>query len=106
MAGRRATRVQALRRIPVAFQGTNLSFTADLVDISRTGMLVRCTYDLPTGTIGRIAITLDAGTFRSVITVRRRVEPNGLAFEFTQMTQRDRHLLNRVLLLARSPLTS
>ncbi len=89
----------------VGFQGTDVSFSADLVNISRTGMLVRCANDLPAGTMGRIAISLDAGTFRSVVTVRRRVESVGLAFEVTQMSQRDRHLLQRVILLAQHPLS-
>ncbi len=103
MAGRRAKRVQVLRRIPVGFQGGDVSFTADLVDISRSGLLVRCSYHLPAGTIGRVGISLGVEMFRSVVTVRRRVEPIGLAFEFTQMTQRDRHLLHRVILLAQHP---
>jgi hypothetical protein len=98
MAGRRAKRVPASQPVPVGILGGDIYFTAQLVDISRTGLLVRCTQDLPEGTIGRIGIPLGVDTLRILVVVRRRVPDIGLAFEFLQMTHRDRGLLHRLIM--------
>ncbi|MBZ5562283.1 MAG: PilZ domain-containing protein [Acidobacteriia bacterium] len=106
MAGRKAKRVQAVQSIPVGILGGDTYFTAQLVDISRTGMLVRCAEDLPVGTVGRIGIPMAAETLRIVAVVRRRIDGIGLAFEFVQMTHRDRAHLHRLILRLEQMLTA
>ena len=106
MAGRKAKRVQAVQIVPVGIQGGDTYFTAQLVDISRSGLLVRCTEDLPAGTMGRIGIPMGAETLRIVAIVRRRVPGIGLAFEFVQMTYRDRALLHRLIMRLELALTT
>ena len=98
MAGRRAKRHRVRRHILVGFLGAGTRFTGDLVDLSRTGMLVRTPTELEPGAVGRAGIALKSETLRSVVTVRRRVPQVGLAFEFTQMNQHDRELLHSLLL--------
>ncbi len=92
--------------IPVGIQGGDIYFTAQLVDISRTGLLVRCAENLPVGTVGRIGIPMAAETLRIVAAVRRRIEGIGLAFEFVQMTHRDRALLHRLIMRLEQMLTT
>lgn len=98
MAGRRAKRLRSTQEITVAFQGPTDTFSAELVDISRTGILLRCPQDLELGSMGRIAISLGPETFRSVAAVRRRNPSVGLALEFIQMSPHDRDVLHRLLL--------
>ncbi len=106
MAGRKTKRVQAVQSIPVGILGGDTYFTAQLVDISRTGLLVRCAEDLPVGTVGRIGIPLGAETLRIVAVVRRRIAGIGLAFQFVQMSHRNRALLHRLLMRLEQMLTS
>ena len=106
MAGREAKRVQAVQSIPIGILGGDTYFTAQLVDISSTGMLVRCAEDIPTGTVGGIGNSMAAETPRDVGVVRRRIDGIGLALEFVQMTHRDRALLNRLILPLEQMLTT
>jgi hypothetical protein len=97
MAGRRAKRLRASHHVPVGFVGPSASFTGDLVDLSKTGLLVRCSQSLEPGAPGRIGIPMGQETMRAMVAVRRHVPPIGLAFEFIQMSLRDRELLRRLL---------
>ena len=99
MAGRRAKRFSPNRIISVGFQGIDLRFTGQLVDLSTTGVLVRCRHELKPGTMGKLAIQAGHDTVRVVGIVRRWVEGVGVAFEFSNMTPRDRELLHRVIVL-------
>jgi len=106
MAGRRAKRLRATQRVAVAFLGTTGSLAGELVDLSTTGLLIRCSQNLEPGTLGRLGIPLGQETIRIVAAVRRQVPSLGLAFEFVQMGSHDRELLHRLIMrlqtLARS----
>ena len=104
MAGRRAKRFKVPFTIPIAFLGSGTRFTGDLIDISATGLLLRCDRDIELGTIGRMAIPVGYETSRVVAVATRRIPGLGIAFEFSHMTPRDRELLRRLLMrLARAP---
>lgn len=81
----------------MGFLGVGVRVTGDLVDLSTTGILVRCSEDLEPGTMYRLGIPLGHETVRIVAVVRRRVPGVGVAFEFTHMGLRDRELLRRLL---------
>ncbi len=106
MPGRRARRVRASHKITVAFLGTGVHLTGDLVDLSITGVLVRSSLSPPPGTLGRVGITLGSETIRAVAAVRRLVAGIGVALEFKNMASRDRGLLNRLLLRLGKEITS
>jgi len=97
MAGRRAKRHRATHQVAVGFVGPSASFTGELVDLSKTGLLLRCAQSLEPGALGRIGIPLGQDTMRSMVAVRRQVPPIGLAFEFVRMSQHDRELLHRLI---------
>lgn len=104
MAGRRAKRFKAPITIPVAFQGANARFTGDLVDVSTTGVLLRCREDMELGTMGKMAIPVGHETSRVVVIAKRRLPGVGIAFEFTHMSTHDRELIRRLLMrLAATP---
>jgi c-di-GMP-binding flagellar brake protein YcgR len=98
VAGRRAKRFTAPTTIPVAFQGGSTRFTANVVDISTTGILLRCEEDIELGTMGKMAIPVGHETSRVLAVAKRRLPGVGVAFEFTHMSARDRELLRRLLL--------
>lgn len=98
MAGRRAKRFRTPFTIPIAFLGGGARFTGDLIDISTSGLLMRCEQDIELGTVGRMAIPIGYETSRVVAVATRRVPGVGVAFEFSHMTPRDRELLRRLLL--------
>lgn len=90
--------------IPVAFLGSGLRFTGDLVDISTTGLMLRTDQEIELGTLGRMAVTVGHETSRVVGVAKRRIPGVGIAFEFTHMSPRDRELLRLLLLrLASTP---
>jgi len=98
MAGRKSKRVRTIRRVSVGFLGANTRFSGDLVDLSKTGLLMRSSEELEPETLGRIGIEIGLDVFRSVVKVRRRVPHVGIAFQFMQMSPHDRELLHRLLL--------
>ena len=104
MAGRRAKRFRAPVTIPVAFLGGGLRFSGDLIDISSTGLLLRCNEDIELGTIGKMAIPVGHETSRVVAVAKRRLPGVGVAFEFSHMTPHDRELLRRLILRLASTL--
>jgi len=95
----RARRFVPTEATMVGFLGADARFTGDIVNISSTGLLVRCSADLPLGSMGRIGFEVGAETVRMLAVVRRRVPDVGLAFQFVRMSSRDRALLQRVLWL-------
>ena len=97
MTATRGTRVKPDRQILVGFLGPRVHLTGDLVDLSETGVLVRCSEDLEPETIGRLGIDIGNEILRSVAVVRRKVAGVGIAFQISQMTPRDRDLLHRLL---------
>lgn len=68
------------------------------MDISTTGLLLRCERDIELGAVGRMAIPVGNQTSRVVGVAKRRVPGVGVAFEFTHMSPHDRELLRRLLL--------
>lgn len=82
----------------MAFLGSRMRFSGDLVDLSTTGLLMRCAETPDTGTVGRLAIAIGHETSRVVATVRRVVAGVGIALEFSHMNPRDRELLRRLIL--------
>lgn len=81
----------------VGFLGPSVHLTGDLVDLSETGVLVRCSQDLKPETVGRLGIDVGNEILRTVAVVRRKVPGVGIAFQISQMTPRDRDLLRRLL---------
>jgi len=98
VAGRRAKRFKATSGIPVGFQGGGVRFTGDLVDVSTTGILIRCSQNIELGTVGRMAIPVGYEISRVVAIAKRHIPGVGIAFEFSHMTAHDRELLRRLLL--------
>lgn len=68
------------------------------MDISTTGILLRCEEDIELGTVGRMAIPVGYETSRVVVVAKRRLPGVGVAFEFSHMSPHDRELLRRLLL--------
>lgn len=98
MAGRRSKRFRPFVKIPIGFLGGGTRFAGELVDLSTTGILIRCSEDLPLGTVGRMAIPVGYETSRVVAVAKRRLPGVGIAFEFSHMAPHDRELLRRLLL--------
>jgi c-di-GMP-binding flagellar brake protein YcgR len=103
MARKPAKRVRAPHKIGVGFLGAGTQFTGELVNVSMSGLLVRCENSLPVGTMGRLGIEMEYGMIRTVVVIRRIVERVGLAFEFSHMGPRDRQTLQRLLLRLEQP---
>jgi hypothetical protein len=95
--GTRAPRLKPERQIHVGFLGPGVHFVGDLVDLSETGVLVRCVQEVEPNTTGRLGIDIGSDIVRALAVARRRVAGVGVAFEMNQMTHRDRDLLHRLL---------
>jgi hypothetical protein len=63
-----------------------------------TGVMMQTSAKLDADAHVRLGIEMGVDTFRTVAVVRRTVPGVGIAFEFAQMTQRDRQLLGRLIL--------
>lgn len=94
---RKATRFAAKVEAFVGILGVGLRLTGLIVDLSMTGVLMKTSTSLEPGMNVRLGIEMGTDTFRTVAVVRRRVPGAGIAFEFAQMTQRDRQLLGRLI---------
>ncbi len=81
----------------MGFVGNGRRFTGDLVAFSKSGIVMRCSEDLPPGTVGRLGISAGHEIVRVLVTVRRRIPRVGLHFKFVKMTSRDRQLLRSLL---------
>ena len=97
MPGRRAKRFDLAQVIPVAVEAGARRFLGVVMDISSTGVLVRCDDLLPTGAIAQLAIGKDRESVRTLAVVRRVVPGIGLGFEFRNMSITNRDFLNRLL---------
>ena len=98
MPGRRAKRFRTGATIPVGFIGSGARFTADLIDLSTTGCLLRCPEKVHIGDIGRLGIKVGHETLRVAATAIRDIPGVGVGFEFSQMYPRDRELLRKLLM--------
>ena len=94
---RKATRFAAKMEAYVGILGVGLRLTGRIVDLSMTGVLIETSKTLEPGTNVRMGIEMGVDTLRTVAVVRRMVPGAGIAFEFAQMTQRDRQLLGRLI---------
>jgi hypothetical protein len=75
-----------------------------MVDVSTTGILLRCNEDMALGSMGKMAIPVGHETCRPVVIAKRRLPGIGIAFEFTHLSIHDRELLRRLLMrLAATP---
>ena len=81
----------------VGFVGTDLKFTAPLLDFSPFGLSVTTSQDVTPGMIFRLGIKVDADFFRAAGIVRAKI-PGGFAVEFLSMTPMDRELMHRLYL--------
>ncbi len=95
---RKATRHSATVEVHIGLIGVGLRLTGRIVDLSMTGVMMQTSAKLDTDTHVRLGIEMGVDTFRTVAVVRRTVPGVGVAFEFAQMTQRDRQLLGRLIL--------
>jgi hypothetical protein len=99
MPGRRGKRFRVTAKIPVGFIGAGTRFTAELIDVSTSGCLLRCTEDqVEIGSTGRLGITVGYETMRVAALAKRVVPGLGIAFEFSHMSPHDRELLRRLIL--------
>jgi PilZ domain-containing protein len=88
-----------MTKISVGFLGAGTRFTADLVDLSTSGCLLRCPEDqVEIGTAGRLGIQVGYETMRVAVTAKRVVPGVGIAFEFSHMYPHDRELLRRLIM--------
>lgn len=98
MPNRRGKRFRTTTKIPVGFIGAGTRFTADLIDISTTGCLLRCPEDVEPGAVGRLGIQVGYETMRVAAVAKRSVPGVGMGFEFSHMYPRDRELLRRLIM--------
>lgn len=94
---RKSARYPATVEVFVGILGGGVRLTGKLVDLSMTGVMMRTSAKLDADTHVRMGIEMGADTLRTRAAVRRMVPGVGIAFEFTQMSQRDRQLLGRLL---------
>ncbi len=81
----------------MGFVGTDVKFTAPLVDFSPFGLSVKTAHEVTTGTILRLGIKVGADYFRAAAAVRTKI-PGGFAVEFLSMTAIDREMMRRLYL--------
>lgn len=98
MAGRVVERHKPTTPIRAVFIGADVQLAGEIVDISLTGVLVRCPSDLRPGTVGKLGFELGHDTFRASASVRRVVPGVGLAFKFLNMTPIDRQALHKLVM--------
>lgn len=75
------------------------------MDVSTTGILIRCSEEVELGSAGRMAIPVGYETCRVVAVAKRRIPGVGIAFEFSHMAPHDRELLRRLLLRLSHPIS-
>jgi PilZ domain len=98
VAGRRAKRFRTTQNIPVGVLGGGERFSGDLIDLSSSGILIRCPVKVPVGTMVRLGIGVGFQTARIVAVARRTTADGETAFEFVHMARADRELVHRLLL--------
>jgi len=97
VAKRRAERVRTQAVTPVGFIGTQVKFTAPLLEFSPFGLSVQTSREVTTGTIFKLGIQVGPDYFRAAAIVRAII-PGGFAVEFLSMTPLDRQTLRRLYL--------
>jgi hypothetical protein len=97
MVVRRAKRVRPKRGILVAFTAPGIRLTGYLENLSTRGLLLRCSGEVASGTIGRLGLEVGNEMVRIVSEVKGSVQGVGIALNFISMGSRDRDLLNRLL---------
>lgn len=97
-ARRRAKRVKPTTIVRVGAIGGGFRLVGTVVDVSMTGVLVRCSEQIEAGAAVRLGIEAHNDTIRMSGTAKRSVPGVGMAFEFNQMANRDRSLLRRLIL--------
>lgn len=94
---RRAERYVPTAGIPVGILGAGVRLSGKVVNLSMTGVLVRCSKQLESGTHVKLGIEVESEVFSASAVARRSLPGVGTAFEFTQVSQNDRMLLRRVI---------
>lgn len=94
---RREPRIKATLSVPVGFTGGSTTATGQVVDLSARDILVKCSKPVEVGTHVRLGIEAGSEMIRTMAVARRSVSGVGSAFEFVQMSQRDRMLLRQLL---------
>lgn len=97
MPNRRGKRFRATTKIPVGFVGAGVRFSADLIDISTSGCLLRYSKVMEPGELGRLGIQVGHETLRAAAEVKRTIPGVGVAFEFKHMYPHDRELLRHLI---------
>ncbi len=97
-ARRRAKRVKPTTVIRIGAIGGGFRLVGTVVDLSMTGVLVRCSEQVEVGASVRLGIEVRSDTIRMAGIAKRSVPGVGMAFEFNQMGNRDRSLLRRLIL--------
>ena len=97
MAARRATRVRAKVATQVGCIGTDVKFTAPLIEFSPFGLSVKTSREVAIGTIFRLGIKVGADYFRAAAIVRAKI-PGGFGVEFLSMTVVDQEMMRRLYL--------
>jgi hypothetical protein len=77
--------------------GTDVKFTAPLLEFSPFGLSVKTSRQVSTGTIFRLGVQVGAEYFRAAAIVRANI-PGGFAVEFLSMTPVDREMMRRLYL--------
>jgi hypothetical protein len=83
--------------VHVGFVGTELKFTAPLLEFSPFGLSVKTSRLVPIGTIFRLGVKVGADYFRAAAIVRVILDC-GFAVEFLSMTAIDREMMRRLYL--------
>ncbi len=94
---RREVRIKAIQSVAIGFIGAGVSATGQIVDLSTRDVLMRCSKPVAVGTHVRLGIEMGQDTIRITAVARRSVPEVGSAFEFVQMSRRDRMLLRQLI---------
>jgi hypothetical protein len=81
----------------VGFIGTDVKFTAPLIEFSPFGLSVKTSREVAIGTIFRLGIKVGADYFRAAAIVRAKI-PGGFGVEFLSMTVVDQEMMRRLYL--------
>jgi len=94
---RRAKRFRTIAPTEVGFAGTDVKFSAPLLDFSPFGLSVKTSQEVKVGTVFRLGVKIGSDYFRAAGVVRAKI-PEGFAVEFLAMTSTDRALMRRLYL--------
>ena len=103
MGGRKQKRHRLDQIVPVGFVGAGLRFAGVLINISTTGMLVKCAVKIEPGAMLRAGIEMGTEVIRTAVVARRCVEGVGVGFQFLGMSPRDNQKLHILLMRISKP---